>query len=529
MTFLTPRSHGSLAAVWQRIVLGVAAAIAVSLIALAQVARYLERLHALDLSVSARGGATSAFANGVWTSYWIILLIQCVIGVLFVVLLLRSISRPMQRLRNAVLSLATKDTNAIQTDSVRSADDELAPLYDVLRSTRDEIASLTRRVVIEADCSRALIEVAFSAVLVVDGGGRIIRANSVAAQLLSQPEASLCGLLLPDLFVVESLRMHVDAMGTLTCHESSDATAFSTRVRLHGARSFPADVKISALAAEGQRAWAILINDLTSEQKAATALRDALTGLEGADRARSALLSRMSHELRTPLNSMIGFARIVRRSKSSELSERDSLYLDRATAGGEQLLALVNDILDLSRIDAGAIEMRVETVDVVALVREVMPTYRAQVADRPVTLDVTLPNAVGMAQVDAQRLRQVIAVLLSNAVKFTARGTIEVSVRLNHLTRDASAIIVRDTGIGIPLDRQAQIFDAFEESDRDANQRYGGHGGLGLPLSRKLAQQMHCELSVESVPGSGSTFTFAFARPGASNAMHKLALSTAAA
>jgi signal transduction histidine kinase len=178
-------------------------------------------------------------------------------------------------------------------------------------------------------------------------------------------------------------------------------------------------------------------------------------------------------------------------------------------AGSEHLLALVSDILDLSSIESAKVDLACETVDVSPIVREILASFGNQVADRPVMLEAKLPETPALATVDATRLRQVLHNLIGNAVKFTARGSVHVSVRSDAARQLATAIIVRDTGIGIPLERQAHIFDSFEQGAEETVHRYGGTG-LGLALSRRIAQQMGCMLSVESMPGAGSTFTLVF-------------------
>ena len=184
-------------------------------------------------------------------------------------------------------------------------------------------------------------------------------------------------------------------------------------------------------------------------------------------------------------------------------------YLDRVKATTDHLLVLVSDILDLSLIESGTIELRPVTIDISPIVTEIVGHHEDRVVDRPVMLKTELPDGPALATVDSARLRQVLTNLIGNAVKFTARGSVDVSVHLDHQTGLASAISVRDTGIGIPLERQSYIFESFEHGSEETSHRYGG-SGLGLALSRRIAQQMGCMLSVESMPGAGSTFTLAF-------------------
>jgi PAS domain S-box-containing protein len=345
----------------------------------------------------------------------------------------------------------------------------------------------------------------------VDGGGRIISANAAAARMFGVPIEALHGVVLSDLIAPDDLRMAVDEFGTVTFTGSAPAQRFTTRIRMFGQPAFSAEVSVTPLAIDGQRAWAVFVHDLTDKERAQAALEDARVAAETASRAKTAFLARMSHELRTPLNSMIGFTKIVRRSRSSQLSERDRHYLDRVQAGSEHLLDLVSDILELSSIESGRIDLALERCDVAPVVRDILSTFEQQVADRPVHLIADLPETAAFATIDTGRMRQLLTNLIGNAVKFTARGSVNVSVKADALSHSAIAVIVRDTGIGIPLERQAQIFESFEQGGEETSHRYGGTG-LGLALSRRIAQQMGCTLSVESMPGAGSTFTLSFSQ-----------------
>jgi two-component system, sensor histidine kinase and response regulator len=386
---------------------------------------------------------------------------------------------------------------------------EFGELQSAIVAAHSRIELGLTRVRMESDRNRAIIDTVFASVFAVDGGGRIISANPAAVRMFALPVGTLEGVLLSDLIAADSLRMSVDEFGSVTFTGDGNEHRFTTRIRLFGRRSFPAEVAVTPLALDGQRAWAVFVQDLTEKQNAQTEVEDARIAAVTANRAKTAYLARMSHELRTPLNSMIGFTKIVRRSRSSQLSERDRHYLDRVQAGSEHLLVLVSDILDLSRIESGTIELELAPTDIAPIVREIVAHHEERLADRPVILEAELPDCAAMATIDAARLRQVLTNLIGNAVKFTARGSVQVTVTLDHETGRAGAVIVRDTGIGIPLERQSRIFESFEQGDEETSHRYGG-SGLGLALSRRIAQQMGCMLSVESMPGAGSTFTLAF-------------------
>jgi signal transduction histidine kinase len=243
-------------------------------------------------------------------------------------------------------------------------------------------------------------------------------------------------------------------------------------------------------------------------QALALDLAEARDRAERASRAKSEFLARMSHELRTPLNSVIGFTNQVLKVRGPDLAPREVLMLQRALANGRHLLALINDILDLARVEAGKVEFRVEPVDVAALVVDVVGALEGQPRAPGVALRATVPAGLPAVAADADRLRQVLVNLVGNAIKFTPAGAVTVGVEVGG-DGAPRAIVVRDTGIGIPVERQAAVFQAFEQADAFTTRQYGGTG-LGLAISRQLCAGMGAALELESAPGRGSTFRIVF-------------------
>jgi PAS domain S-box-containing protein len=224
--------------------------------------------------------------------------------------------------------------------------------------------------------------------------------------------------------------------------------------------------------------------------------------LEIASRHKSEFLANMSHELRTPLNAIIGFTRIVMRRSHDKLEPQQYENLDKILASGHHLLALINSILDLSKIEAGRVELHPAEVALPAVLeqclRTVEPLVKPELVDLVKEFDATLPPMY----VDEEKLRQIVINLLSNAVKFTQRG----SVRLRAQAANGSvAIAVCDTGVGIPPDKLELIFEEFEQADASSTRLYGGTG-LGLAIARRLARLMGGDVTADSVVGSGSTF-----------------------
>lgn len=467
---------------------------------------HLERLQIQGASLSA-----AELRRILWLTGLAIVVIANLAGFTVVWLMTRRVVPSVQAARDAVFSLGRITERSGQRSGLPSIalHPELAELHRAVDTVQCQLEDAIGHARQESDQNRAIIDAISASVFAVDGGGRILRANPASAQLFDRPHDTLPGVVLSDMLALESLHMTVDEFGTLTFAGAPHARRFNTRIRVFGRRALPAEVSIMPLALTAQQAWVIFVYDLSEKYQDEEKLLAAQRSAETANSAKTAFLARMSHELRTPLNSMIGFTKIVRRSRSSQLSERDRNYLDRVQASSEQLLTLVTDILDLTNIESGAIELHPSVTDVSATVRAISEQYERLVADRPVLFVTDAPEHAALATVDSARLGQIVTSLIGNAVKFTARGTIRVTVCVHEKTRNALAIIVSDTGIGIPLDRQVNIFELFEQGADETSHRYGGTG-LGLALSRRIALEMGCTLSVESMPGAGSTFTLAF-------------------
>ena len=240
------------------------------------------------------------------------------------------------------------------------------------------------------------------------------------------------------------------------------------------------------------------------ESIAATA--SAQQAAEASSRAKSQFLANMSHEVRTPLNGILGMSELL---AASTLGPQQSKYVEVLRQSAVHLLQIVNEILDLSKIEAGKIELNREEFDVVALVEQTAALVRPNALRKGLTFTVEIAGAVPRRVIgDPARLRQVLLNLLTNAIKFTASGF--VAVRATTMAGDAPCQLqfeVADSGIGIELAQMSRVFDAFTQADESTTRRFGGTG-LGLAVSRQLTQLMGGEISLQSTPGAGSTFRF---------------------
>jgi signal transduction histidine kinase len=262
-------------------------------------------------------------------------------------------------------------------------------------------------------------------------------------------------------------------------------------------------------------------------------LQRARRAAEAANQAKSAFLANMSHELRTPLNAIIGFTRIVRRKADGLLPEKQVENLDKVMVSAEHLLGLINTILDIAKVEAGRMDLQLSTFDPANLIQLCTATTQPLLRPGVQLTTVVAPN-LPLLHTDQDKLRQILLNLLSNAAKFTHAGEIVVRAQLcdeqdkktrrqedKEIGRASDSypssllpfspsscllVSVTDTGIGVPPEAMSRLFGEFQQADSSTTRQYGGTG-LGLAISRKLARLLGGDLTVDSTPGVGSTFT----------------------
>jgi signal transduction histidine kinase len=239
-------------------------------------------------------------------------------------------------------------------------------------------------------------------------------------------------------------------------------------------------------------------------------IQDKSRQLAEASQHKSQFLANMSHELRTPLNAIIGVSEMLR--EDAEAAKQDTEPLDRVLGAGRHLLALINDILDLSKIEAGRMELQLETFPLAPLIADVVKTIEPLATKNANLVVAHCHGAIGTLYADQMRLRQAMLNLMSNANKFTERGTITVDARQGKENgRDYITIAVADTGIGMTPEQMDKLFQEFSQADASTTRKYGGTG-LGLAISKRFCQMMGGDITVESEPGRGSTFTIRLPR-----------------
>ncbi|MGZ8469911.1 MAG: sensor histidine kinase [Gemmatirosa sp.] len=363
---------------------------------------------------------------------------------------------------------------------------------------------------------RGLFETSPDPSFVKDPAGRYLLCNAAAAQAMGHPVAAILGRtdaeLLPaaQAAAVRAVDARVLATGEAITVEETVGEGDARRIYL-STKGVYRDADGGVVGVFG------IARDITQRKADELALADANRVLEeargraeAASRAKSDFLATMSHELRTPLNAILGYADLLAMGLPGAVSDGQGRYFTRIEASGRHLLALIDDVLDVSKIEAGELTVDRRPSELVDVVEAALTLVRPQADAKGVALAAPAPEACAALRYvgDPDRVRQVLVNLLSNAVKFTPEGG-RVDVTCGVEGDGAApqiAVAVRDTGIGIPAEQHARIFEPFVQVNGGLSRRVGGTG-LGLAISRQLVHLMGGEITVESAPGAGSTFT----------------------
>ncbi len=355
-----------------------------------------------------------------------------------------------------------------------------------------------------------MLEYAPDATVIVDAEGRIRLVNAQTERLFGYYREELIGQPIEMLIPARYHSRHVGERKGY--YGDPHVRPMGVGLELNGLRKngseFPVEISLSPVTAREGTFVSCAVRDASERQAFERQLRELNTALETANRAKDQFLASMSHELRTPLNGIIGFTGTLLMQLAGPLNEEQERQLEIVQSSARHLLSLINDILDLAKIESGKIELASETIVIEDVIHEVSASLAALAEEKRLEFTTRVADGVGSVSTDRRALSQILLNLANNALKYTERGSVRIDVAASsHKGQAAVAFRVSDTGIGIKLEDQERLFNAFEQLDLSSTRRYEGTG-LGLYLCRNLAALLGGDLAVESEHGKGSTFTF---------------------
>lgn len=382
--------------------------------------------------------------------------------------------------------------------------DECVPIFDddgILIAWHGFLTDITDRIAAEETQSRlaAVVESAEDAIITTrdnqitswnQGAERMYGYS--AEEAIGQPITLIMPDGVPEAALAEAWRSDTWPLSLETTRQRRDGSRFDVAVTLSAIRDRNAmTVGVSSVT-----------RDVSDRKRAETALQEALAAAQEATRTKSRFLATMTHELRTPLQAVLGYAEFLLAARDASLTPDQREDIGYIHQGAQRMAALIDDLLDLSRMDAGRLELAKEPVDLRAVIEQVRQDVTPLAAARGLALTISLPSRMHPALGDAGRVRQILLNLAGNAVKFTDEGAIVIEAESQ---TGEVAVRVRDSGIGIAPEDMPLIFDEFQQVGHGPVRRPGA--GLGLPISQRLAEQMGGRITVSSAPGVGSTFT----------------------
>src|SRR5215471_16144989 len=400
----------------------------------------------------------------------------------------------------AVMAVLGLSSLALVIGSLRRSSADLAQRASVLEreiTERQRVEDVLRE---SEEKYRHIVNAAADAIISIDERGLVCEFNSAAEQIFGFTKAEILGRPLSPIMPARLRDLHTAGLQRYLTTGERHLPRWHN-IELPGCtkdgREFPLEVSFSLLEAGTKKFLTGVLRDITERKRAEAELHQARETAEAATQAKSEFLANMSHELRTPMNAIIGFTRLVMRRSQDILPQRQYENLEKILLSAEHLLTLINDILDLSKIEAGRMEVNPVSFQLEALVDVCLHTLEPMVQSERIRLVQEIDAGLPLLTTDRDKVQQILMNLLSNAVKFTTAGTITIIARYYD---GEITVAVTDTGIGIPAAALEHIFEEFRQVDSSTTRQYGGTG-LGLSISRRLAQLLGGDITVQSAVG----------------------------
>ena len=470
---------------------------------------YEERLQALS--------ATKSILIGISA-------IGIAISISTIMILVRNLTRPLRLLRDGAEAVGRGDFSQEINTSSRDECGDLAKTFNKmtfnLKTSRDQledtVAELkkTQSQLIEREALlreseeglKLIIEGARDHVIfTINDKGEILRWNGAAERMLGYNTNETKQINHIDFFVEEDKAngAYKSLINTAKIEGRSEFEGW--RVGKDGKR-FWADVTLSrleTLPGEETGGYVEIARDISTRKKAETALVEARNAAENSNRAKNEFMGNMSHEIRTPMNGVIGMSSLLLEEK---LSEEQRELADTIKNSADSLLEIIDDILDISKIEAGQLEIILGPVNLIELLESTVNSFAHVFAEKKLSINIfTTKDVPAFIESDGSRIRQVLSNLIGNAVKFTEEGGIRIDMEYSKGSNEL-CVSVHDSGIGIPADKIDQLFKPFFQVESNNSRRFGGTG-LGLSISKKIVHLLNGDISIQSILGGGSTFT----------------------
>jgi len=358
-----------------------------------------------------------------------------------------------------------------------------------------------------------IVDTSLDAIVSIDASGRVIGWNVQAERTFGWSAQEATGRPLSTLIVPPAFRAAHEA-GIAKYLATGEGPVLGRRIEISGidrtGREFPVELTVNPIVVDGVTTFSAFLRDISERRAMIEALSHAREEAEAANLAKSEFLANMSHEIRTPMTAIVGFSELLREDGDISMApDRRIEAIDAITRNGEHLLAIINDILDLSKIEAGRMTVERVAISCAGLVDEVISLLKVRAASKNLTISRRFGSEVPETILtDQVRVRQVLMNLVGNAIKFTEKGSVDIDVESAPVHEGQATLTVRvhDTGIGMTPEQVERLFAPFMQADTSTTRRFGGTG-LGLRISHKLAQMLGGEITCVSEPDKGTTFT----------------------